>query len=166
MNNVKKIALLGIGIALYFVLGMAVKIPLISHIQTDLGYIVFGIFLYLLGPVACVVGVVGCLFESLLVSGWIPIGWMVGQFIIGIICGISYKKIKSLPINIIITVIAVFIGVGIIKTGIECVLYTIPLLVKFPKNVVAFIADTIPMIIGLLIAWKYGNKIIGKEKDE
>ena len=166
MNNVKKIALLGIGIALYFVLGMAVKIPLISHIQTDLGYITFGVFLYLLGPVACVVGVVGCLFESLLVSGWIPVGWMIGQLVIGIICGISYKKIKSLSINIIITVVAVFLGVGIIKTGIECVLYTIPLLVKFPKNAIAFIADTIPMIIGLLIAWKYGNKIIVKEKNE
>ena len=160
INNTKKIAILGMGIALYFVLGMMVKIPLISHIQTDLGYIVFGFFLYMFGWIACVIGVIGCLLESLLISGWIPIGWMIGQLAIGIICGIAYKKIKSLPLNIIITIISVFIGIGVIKTGIECVLYDIPPIVKFPKNAIAFVADTIPMIMGLLIAWKYGNKII------
>ena len=166
MNNTKKIALLGIGIALYFVLGMTVKIPLISHIQTDLGYIVFGVFLYLLGPIACVIGVLGCLLESLLISGWIPIGWMAGQFVIGIICGFAYKKIRSLPVNIVITVVAVFIGIGVIKTGIECALYSIPLLIKFPKNAIAFVADAIPMIVGLLIAWKYGYKIMGGKEEQ
>ena len=37
MKKTKKIALLGMGIALYVVLGAMVKIPLIAHIQTDLG---------------------------------------------------------------------------------------------------------------------------------
>ena len=154
----KKIAYLGIGIALYVVLGMMVKIPLISHIQTDLGYIAFGVALYMLGPVACVVGIIGCLFESLLVTGWVPIGWMVGQLAIGIICGIAYKRIKSIPVNILITIAAVFLGVGVIKTGIECVLYDIPLLVKFPKNLIATIADIIPMIAGYFLAVKYFDK--------
>ena len=147
-----KIAMLGIGMALYVVLGFTIKIPLIAHIQTDLGYIAFGCFLYLIGWQACIVGVVGCLLESLIFSGWIPIGWMVGQLAIGIICGITYKKFDNILVHIVITVIAVFIGVAIIKTGIECVLYGIPLMVKFPKNLIAFAADVIPMIAGYLIA--------------
>ena len=159
MTKTKKIALLGMGIALYFVLGMMVKIPLISHIQTDLGYIAFGAFLYLLGPSACIVGVIGCLFESLLITGWIPIGWMLGQLLIGIICGLAYTKIKSIPINILITIVAVFLGVGIVKTLIECALYDIPILVKFPKNLIAFIADTVPMIIGYLVGIKLPVKV-------
>ena len=168
MNIIKKIALLGIGIALYFVLSLTVKIPLISHIQTDLGYIVFGAFLYMLGPIAFIVGAIGCLFESLLISGWIPIGWIVGQILIGIVCGFAYKKIKNVPINILITVAAVFIGVGIIKTGFECVLYQIPVIVKFPKNAIAFVADCVPMIIGYLIARKlprniYEGDVYGKD---
>ena len=41
MNVTKRIALLGIGIALYVVLGMVMNIPLLAgtHLQTDLGYI-------------------------------------------------------------------------------------------------------------------------------
>ena len=44
MKNVKRIAYLGIGIALYVVLGLVMNIPLLAgtHLQTDLGYIAFG----------------------------------------------------------------------------------------------------------------------------
>lgn len=147
-----KIAMLGIGMALYVVLGFMIKIPLIAHIQTDLGYIAFGCFLYLMGWHACIVGVVGCLLESLIFSGWIPIGWMIGQLAIGLICGIVYKKTDNTLTHVATTIIAVFIGVAIIKTGIECVLYGIPLMVKFLKNLIAFVADVIPMIIGYLVA--------------
>lgn len=156
MKTTKKIALLGIGIALYVVLSSVFNLPILAgtHLKTDLGYIAFGVFLYCVGWEATIVGVAGCFIESMLFSGWIPIGWMVGQLLIGIICGIAYKKIKNIPINIIITIIAVFIGIGLCKTAIECYLYTIPFGVKFAKNAVAFIADAIPMVIGLLLGYK------------
>ena len=151
--SVKKIAYLGIGIALYMVLGLVMNIPLLagSHIQTDLGYIAFGAFCFLFGWEACIVGIIGCFIESLIVSGWVPVGWMLGQLFIGVVCGIAYKKFNQRWVQIAVTIIAVFIGIGIIKTAVECVLYSIPVLVKFPKNFVAFIADVIPMIVGLFI---------------
>ena len=154
-KNVKKICYLGIGIAMYVVLSMAMKIPLISHIQTDFGYIAFGVFACLVGWEAAIVGVIGALFSSLLINGWIPIGQMVGQLVIGIICGLAYKKIKNIPVNIAITIVAVFIGVGLIKTGIECKLYSIPFAVKFIKNCIAWVADTIPMVFGYLLSFKF-----------
>ena len=156
MSEAKKIAYLGISIALYVVLGMTMKIPLIAHIGTDLGYIVFGFCCYVFGWPAFIVGVIGCMIESLLVSGWIPVGWMLGQLAIGLICGKVYQKSTSKVVDIIITVVMVFIGIGVLKTSVECILYSIPLAVKIPKNLVATIADVIPMLIGLFIGYRYG----------
>lgn len=151
-KTVKKVAYLGIGIALYVVLSMAVKIPLISHIQTDLGYIAFGVYLYLFGVPAVVVGVIGCLLESLLVTGWVPIGWMVGQAFIGITCGFVYRDFKKNNILLVLfTIVSVFIGVGVIKTVIECYLYNIPFMVKIVKNTIATAVDIVPMVVGLFL---------------
>lgn len=149
--STKKIAYFAMGIALYVVLGLAVKIPLISHISTDLGYIAYGCFLYLFGAPAFLVGSIGCVIESLLVSGWFPYGWLPGQILIGLICGTVYIHSKNKYTKIFITIIAVFIGIAIVKTAIECTMFEIPLAVKFPKNFIAFIADTIPMLIGLYL---------------
>lgn len=158
MNNIKKIAYMGIGIALYVALSMAVQIPLIGHLKTDLGYIAFGVFLYGFGVPALLVGVIGCFLESIIFSGWIPLGWMAGQLAIGVICGLAYKKIKNVWVLIGITIASVFLGVGLIKTVIECALYNIPFAVKIAKNSVAFVADVVPMVFGLLL----GKKIWAK----
>jgi uncharacterized membrane protein len=163
MKKIRLIAYLGVSIALYVVLGILIKIPLIGHIGTDLGYIAFGFTCFAFGWPAAIVGIVGCMFESLLVSGWIPIGWMIGQAVIGLMCGYFYNHSNNKTLHIIITVIAIFIGVGLIKTGIECVLYQIPLVVKIPKNMIAFVADTVPMLVGLWIGYGY-KKVIIKEQ--
>ena len=158
MKTTKKIALIGILTALYVVLGFTIKIPLISHIQTDLGYVAFGVACFAVGPLAFIAGVLGCLFESLLISGWVPVGWMAGQILIGLICGVSYKKIKNTWINVGLTILAVFLGIGVAKTIIECNLYSIPFAIKFPKNLIAFVADTVPMVAGYLLATKTSLK--------
>lgn len=162
----KKICFLAMGIALYVVLSTTVNIPLIGHIRVDAGYLVFGAFISYFGITGTVVGVVGCLFESLLFSGWIPAGWMVGQMVIGLICGICYKSIQRKEKNarlkrvyyVIVTVIAVLIGIVIIKTFIECVLYQIPFPVKVVKNLIAAITDTIMMSAGVLMAERFRKK--------
>ena len=159
MKKTKLIAYLGMSIALYVVLGMTMRIPLIGHIGTDLGYIAFGVACFLFGWPAAIVGIIGCLIESLLVSGWIPIGWMIGQAAIGLICGVVYKKYDNKIIHILITVFSVFIGIVVIKTVIECNLYDIPFLVKIPKNTIAWIADTIPMLIGLFTGYRLKNLV-------
>lgn len=50
--NTKKISITALGIALYVVLSMTVKIPLIAHISLDLGYIVFAFYCYHFGTVS------------------------------------------------------------------------------------------------------------------
>ena len=150
-KNVKIIAHLGMGIALYVALGMAIKVPLVGNIQTDLGYVAFGAFLYAIGWPAFIVGMFGACLESIVVSGWVPVGWMAGQALVGLVCGAMYKKTNSILVQTAFTIVAMFLGIAVLKTGIECFLYGIPLQVKFFKNVVAFVADTVPMLIGLYV---------------
>lgn len=166
-KRTKNICYIGIGIALYVVLGMSVKIPLVGHIQTDLGYAAFGAYLSVFGILGTFVGACGCVIESLVYNSWFPPGWLLGQIFIGVVCGIVFKATKKVKNNkariaiyIISSIATLFIGVGLIKTIVECYLYSIPFGVKFVKNCVAFLADTPPMIVGVLIGNKIKNKII------
>lgn len=163
-NVIKTVAFLGMFTALYVVLAFLIKIPLISHIQTDLGYIVFGFSCFMFGWIGFIVGTLGCFIESLVFNGWIPIGWMIGQVVIGIGCGLVYTKCNNKILHIIATIGFVFLGIACIKTGIECILYSIPLAVKMPKNLIAFIADTIPMLAGLFIGYKLKPRLINEVK--
>lgn len=164
MKTTNKIAYLGMLTALYVVLGLVMNIPLLAgtHLQTDLGYISYAVALLMFGIPGLIVGVIGCLIESLVTSGWVPVGWMLGQVAIGIICGLTYKKTKNKIVHVVVTVIFVFIGIALIKTVVECTLFSIPFEVKFIKNAVAFVADVIPMIIGLFI----GYRILKENEDD
>lgn len=158
-NSTKRICLIAMGIALYVCVSMIISIPIVGHISLDLGYIVLAIYCYLYGSVAgAIVGTGGCFFVSLLSSGWIPIGWMLGNLFIGVICGRAYsvtKGEKYAPwINLFVTIVAVFVGIGLIKTVVECVLYSIPVSVKFAKDLVAFAMDATTMCAGLLLSSK------------
>jgi uncharacterized membrane protein len=155
--KLRNIAFIGIGIALYIVMSLTLKIPLIGHISVDLGYIALAVYCYHFGAVAgALVGGAGCALMSTLVYGMFPPGWLVGNLLIGFICGLLYKKKGKYKIlfNILLTIIAIFIGIGIIKTVIECMMFHIPFGVKFIKNLVAFICDAIVMTIGILVAPK------------
>lgn len=159
MSKTREMSYLGIGIALYVVLGMMIKIPLIGHIQTDFGYVAYGTFLSLFGLPAIIVGVAGCIIESLVFSGWIPIGWAVGQLVIGLMCGLAFKWIADISnpfikylLYVITVLVSVFIGIAFIKTVIECNLYAIPFQIKYVKNFIAAIADMPPIFIGVVVA--------------
>ena len=158
MKNLKEICTLGILTALYVVVGFSCKIPLVGHIATDLGYVVFAIALYNFGIAGAAVGVIGCFLESYLLQGWIPYGWIAGQLLIGICCGLVYKKVDNKVLQIIATIVAMFVGIGLIKTLIECGLFGIPFEVKIVKNSIAFVADLVPMLIGLVVSWKMNKK--------
>lgn len=157
MKKTKDICLMGLGIAMYVSVSMLLKIPVIGHISLDLGYIVLALYCYICGPISgAIVGSFGCFLVSLLLSGWISIAWPLGNFFIGALCGTIYNRTKGknnvIFINTVATLVAVFIGIAVIKTAVECVMYGIPLAVKFAKNFVAFFMDAIVMCVGLYIA--------------
>ena len=152
MSNLKTRQIAGIAIltALYCVLSAMMKIPFIGAISLDLGYIALTLGCALFGPWAAFIGAVGCGLESILFSPYgFSISWFVANLIIGLGCGITFKKTQSVWIRIIAIIGFVAIGMLGAKTGIECYLYHIPFAVKIVKNAVAFSIDTITMLIGL-----------------
>lgn len=167
MSKTKKICLTALGIALYVCVSMLLKIPVIGHISLDLGYIVLAVYCYIYGGVSgAIVGACGSFLVSLISTSWIAIGWPLGNLLVGAVCGATYNKMKhrkmGMLINIIVTVISVFIGVGVIKTVVECAIYSLPIGVKFAKNLVAFTMDTIVMCMGLPLAQKFAEKFQAK----
>ena len=154
MNSNKTITYLGMGIALYVVLSYTVKIPLINQIRTDFGYLVFGVFLCIYGVEGTIVGVLGCIISNLLYSGTFPIGWAMGQLFIGLVCGSLFKKTENTAFRVLIACVSVFIGIGVIKTLVESLLFNLPLAAKFIRGLVASVADAIPFVAGIILSKK------------
>lgn len=164
MMKTKKITMMAFGVALYVCVSMVMKIPIVDHISLDLGYIVLAMYCYLYGGIyGAVVGSLGCFLVSLITTGWIAIGWPLGNLLIGFICGIVYRSMKNRDseymVCITTTIIAVFLGVAVIKTVVECTIYSLPMGVKFVKNLVAFVMDASVMCIGYLITKQIGSRI-------
>ena len=155
MRNIKTICTLGILTALYVVLSAFCKVNLIGNIMLDFGYVAFAVALCLYGPIGAVVGVVGCALESILFSAYgFSISWVVANALIGIGFGFACKYTENIWVRIAAMLAASLVGLLGAKTGIECVLYSIPLAVKIPKNAVAWVADSAMMVFGILLAPK------------
>lgn len=165
MSKTKGICLTALGIALYVVVSMSLKIPTgIGHLALDLGYVVLAVYCYIYGGVSgAIVGACGCFLVSLISTGWIAIGWPLGNLLVGALCGVVYNRTKdkkwAVPIGMAVTVVAVFIGVGVIKTVVECAMYSLPLGIKFAKNMVAFAMDAAVMCAGFLFARKCAGRM-------
>ena len=151
MKKNLKIAILALGIALYTVLSAFVIIPIVNRIKLDLGYIVYGMYLNTFGIAATIVGVLGCIFGNLLKGGSIPFAWAIGQAFIGVTLGYLLPKTEKTYIKIIYCIVSAFIGIGVIKTLIEVAIYQFPIWLKFTSNLAAYVADVIPLIIGVLL---------------
>lgn len=154
-----KLSILAIGIALYVALSMSVKIPIISNIGLDLGYIVLAVYCYYFGGIyGIIIGGCGCALVSLITSGWFPPGWFIGNIFIGYVCGQFFRKEDKFSyFNIFLIVFSVIIGIVGIKTLIECLMFHIPWIIKIEKNAIAAFVDIVVMVIGLIISPKLKN---------
>lgn len=153
-----------LGIALYCALSMSMKVPLgVGHIAVDLGYIVLAVCSYHMGSIsAAVIGGCSAAIMSIL-SGWFSLEWVLANIAIGLICGCFYKRdsdSQAMFWNIGLTVMAVGLGMLIIKTAVSCWLWSIPVLVKLPKSITAWVVDSVVMCGGICIAPRF-TKVTG-----
>lgn len=150
--TVRKISGIAILTSLYVVLSAMMKIPFIGAISLDLGYIALTVGCAMFGMWGAFIGAVGCGIESILFSPYgFSIGWFAANLIIGLGCGFVFKHTERTWKRIIAIIFFVALGILVAKTGIECFLYNIPFEVKIIKSIVAFVIDTITMIIGLAV---------------
>lgn len=162
MNKTKYICMTALGVALYCALSMSMKIPLgVGHIAVDLGYIVLAVYAYNMGSVsAAVVGGCSAAIMSIL-AGWFSLEWVLANVAVGLICGHCYRHNPADEniSNCIITVLAVGLGMLVVKTAVSCWLWSIPVLVKLPKSITAWVIDSIVMCGGVCIAPRFTRLI-------
>lgn len=156
MNKTRYICTTAIGIAIYCALSMSMRIPLgIGHIAVDLGYVALAVYAYNVGSIpAAIVGGCSAAIMSIL-TGWFSLEWVLANISVGLICGRFYDKSntkRAMIWNVGLTVLAVAIGMLIIKTAVSCWMWSIPMLVKLPKSIAAWVTDSIVMCASIPLA--------------
>lgn len=154
MSKTKKVAVIGVFSALYFVFSVMLKIPVMGGITLDLGYAVLMVAILCFGKMpAMIIGAIGALLESMLMSqrGISP-GWICMNAIAGFLCGHVLEKIppeeqkKLVRTSCLIVPGAMLLGVTV-KTFIDCAMYQLSLLVKIPTGITAWILDSLVMLL-------------------
>lgn len=154
----KKLCITAMGIALFVVLTLCLQVPVFENYYLCLGYIAMMVFCYYFGPTAgSTVGFCGVVLYCLLTNGLrgMP-GWAIGNIVIGIVVGIACNitvRIKNKLVRNGIIVLAIILSTAIamlgVKSLVESILYSQPMIVRIAKNVYAFVADVIVLVVGL-----------------
>lgn len=159
-TTTQRIALLAVGIALFVALSMCLQVPVFENYYLCLGYVVMAVYCYSFGTVSgTVVGTLGVVLYCLLINGLrgMP-GWALGNVAIGICIGLAFRAAKQMKNRILATVLCVSaivagtaLGILGIKSITESILYAQPFVVRAGKNIYAFVADVVVLIVSLPI---------------
>lgn len=157
-NTVKQITVGGIGIALFVVLSLCLQVPVFENYYLCLGYIVMAVYCYSIGTLSgTVISTLGVVLYCFLINGLrgMP-GWAIGNIAIGLIAGFSFQAARNIKnkwfgrlICLIAIVAGTAVGILLIKSGVESILYAQPIVVRMAKNITAFIADIVVLMVSL-----------------
>ena len=167
-RSTKRICLYALGIALFAALTMCLQIPVFENYYLCLGYTVMAVYCFFFGPAAgALIGSMGVVLYCLLTSGLrgMP-GWALGNLIIGLLLGWTFRSTQNWKrgiltwiIHALAIVIACAAGILGVKSGIEFVLYGQPFLFRAAKNLYAFIADTVMLLISLPVCGRLDQQL-------
>ena len=156
----KKMCINAMGIAMFVALSFCLQVPVFENYYLCLGYVAMTVYCYYYGPISgMIVGGFGVVLYCLLISGLhgMP-GWAIGNLFIGFIVGLTCKLTKRMEkqtlrhffIGVSI-IVSVALGVLVVKSIFETLLYAQPIILRLGKNIFAFVADVIVMLISLPI---------------
>ena len=159
-SNLKWLCATAIGTALFVVLSLCLQVPVFENYYLCLGYVAMAVCLYSFGTVSgTLVGVLGVVLYCMLISGLrgLP-GWAAGNLVIGIIVGLTFRVTKRLQkpwlqagLNLLAVIVSTALGILILKSVTECLLYAQPMLVRIGKNIFAFVADIVVLVCSVPI---------------
>lgn len=157
-STIKKITINAIGIALFVILSLCLQVPVFENYYLCLGYVAMTLYCYMFGSISgTIVGTIGVILYCLLISGLrgMP-GWAAGNLLLGIIMGLTFKVTKKTNNTIIQTIIssiiitiATAIAMLVVKSSVESFLYAQPFIFRAIKNIYAFIADAVVIIVSI-----------------
>lgn len=158
--TVRKLSLTAMGTALFVVLALCLQVPVFENYYLCLGYVALMVFCCYFGTFSSVVvGTLGVVLYCLLISGLrgMP-GWAAGNAVIALAVSLACKytagvKNRWLRRLILTGTIILSTAVGILglKSIVEMVLYAQPFILRVAKNVYAFVADVVVLILSLPI---------------
>ena len=118
------------------------------------------VYCWSFGPLAgSVTGFFGVILYCLVINGLrgMP-GWALGNIVIGVALGLCFKRTRTMKnralasaLEIAVIVASVALGILVVKSETESLLYTQPFLVRAAKNSYAFGADVFMLIVSLPI---------------
>lgn len=156
--SIKKLCTIGLGIALYVVLALCLQVPVFENYYLCLGYVAMAVYCYSFGPWAgAAVGGLGVVLYCLLINGLrgMP-GWAMGNLLIGIALGFSFRITRKIPsaalrwaLDALVIVAATAVGILLLKSFTEYILYAQPMVVRIAKNIYAFVADVVMLLVSL-----------------
>lgn len=159
-RKIMKICLLAVGIALFVVLSLCLQVPVFENYYLCPGYVVMAVYCYSFGTLSgTVVGFFGVILYCVVISGLrgMP-GWALGNIVIGVALGLIFKATRAMKslalrifVEIAVIVAATALGILVVKSETECLLYAQPFLIRAAKNMSAFIADCVMLVISLPI---------------
>ena len=159
-TNTLKICVTAAGIALFVVLSLCLQVPVFENYYLCLGYIAFAVYCYSFGTLmGTAVGALGVVLYCIITSGLrgMP-GWALGNLVIGITLGLTFRRTKAMKntalkavINTAAILVSVTVGILLGKSALESVLYSQLLAVRIGKNVYAWAADLFVLLFSLPI---------------
>lgn len=173
-NSIKSVVAVGIGAALFFVLGRFVAIPSgIPNTNISLQYAILGLLATMYGPVAG--GLIGFIGHTLIDLSWGGApwwSWVIASTITGIVVGLIGKKIaldegefgkKEAVTFAIGNVVANVISWLVVAPVLDVAIYAEPASKVFAQGAMAAVANSLTaVIIGCLLAAAYSKTIAKK----
>ncbi len=167
-NSVQWLCVTAISTALFVVLTLCLQVPIFENYYLCLGYLIMAVCLYSFG-ITCgtFVGCAGVILYCLLTSGLrgMP-GWVLGNLVIGVLVGLAFHYTKKLDktwlksvLNFCAIALSVALGILVVKSFTECLLYSQPMVIRMGKNVFAFVADIVVLEAGLPLCMLMDGKI-------
>lgn len=159
-KTTKNICFTAMGVALYVVLALCLRVPVFENYYLCLGYVSMMVFCYYFGAISGItVGVLGVVLYCLLINGLrgVP-GWAAGNLVIGFTVGLTCsftRKMENTALRNILIGVAIILSTAIgilgVKSIVEVILYAQPMIVRVAKNIYAFVADAVVLIASLPI---------------
>ena len=168
-NSIKTVVAIGIGAALFFVLGRFVAIPSpVPNTNISLQYAVLGLLAAMYGPVAG--GLIGFIGHTLIDLSWGGSpwwSWVITSAFVGVVIGLFAKKLQVQEGDFGKSKVAVFTVANVIAHVVGCVLdiviYAEPANKVFAQGAFAAVSNTITgVVVGGLLILAYTKTIAKK----
>ncbi len=158
-STTQRICAVAVGIALFAALSMCLQVPVFENYYLCLGYAVMAVYCYTFGAMnGILTGSLGAAAYCLLINGLrgMP-GWALGNVVIGAALGWTFARTKHMKIpaataiDAVVIVASTALGILIVKSVVESVIYAQMFAVRIGKNIFAFAADAVMLLVSLPI---------------